>query len=62
QYLGDKMKDNLTETVRNYKTYLPKYLPLPHPSPRNRFWLGKNPWFMEEVVPLLQAKVKVALG
>ena len=50
-YLGDKMERNLTETVKNYKNYLPDYFVLPHPSPRNRFWLSKNPWFQEEVLP-----------
>ena len=60
-YLGKQTKDTLTETVRNYKTYLPKYLPLPHPSPRNRFWLTKNPWFEEEVLPELRRKVKEIL-
>ena len=30
-YLGKKAKKTLTETVRNYNKYLPKYLPLPHP-------------------------------
>jgi len=53
-----QQKKNLTETVRAYKDYLPKYLPLPHPSPRNRFWLTKNPWFNKEVIPELQKKVK----
>lgn len=61
-YLGDRMKSNLTETVKNYHEYLPDHLPLPHPSPRNRFWLGKNPWFSEEVIPILQEKVKTALS
>jgi uracil-DNA glycosylase len=56
-YLGDAMKKNLTETVKNYKNYLPNYMVLPHPSPRNRFWLSKNPWFEEEVLPELQEKV-----
>ena len=42
QYLGSRAHKNLTETVRNYRDYLPHYLPLPHPSPRNRFWLQKN--------------------
>ncbi|WP_036386204.1 uracil-DNA glycosylase family protein [Muricauda sp. MAR_2010_75] len=56
-YLGDAMKKNLTETVRNHKSYLPNYVVLPHPSPRNRFWLSKNPWFEEEVLPELQEKV-----
>ena len=57
-YLKDKAKKTLTETVANYKTYLPSYFPLPHPSPRNRFWLTKNPWFEVEVVPELQKRIK----
>ena len=57
-YLKDKAKKTLTETVASYKDYLPKYLPLPHPSPRNRFWLTKNPWFDVEVLPELQNRVE----
>ena len=53
-YLGKTAKKTLTETVDNFQEYLPKYLPLPHPSPRNRFWLSKNPWFDKEVIPKLQ--------
>ncbi|MBC3758402.1 uracil-DNA glycosylase family protein [Hyunsoonleella sp. SJ7] len=60
-YLGKQAKKTLTETVRNYKAYLPEYLPLPHPSPRNRFWLSKNPWFEVEVLPELRLKVKELL-
>lgn len=61
-YLGDAMKHNLTETVMNYKEYLPDYFPLPHPSPRNRFWMGKNPWFEEEVLPELKKQVLESLA
>lgn len=50
-YLGKKAKINLTETVKSYRDYLPRIFPLPHPSPRNRIWLKKNPWFDSEVVP-----------
>ncbi|WOD45114.1 uracil-DNA glycosylase family protein [Hwangdonia lutea] len=57
-YLQKEAKKTLTETVRNYNEYLPKYLPLPHPSPRNRFWLAKNPWFDFEVLPELKERVK----
>lgn len=57
-YLKKEAKRTLTETVANFKEYLPKYLPLPHPSPRNRFWLTKNPWFEKEIVPELQRIVK----
>ena len=56
-YLGKKAKGTLTETVRNFQEYLPNYLPLPHPSPRNRFWLSKNSWFELEVVPVLQKRI-----
>ncbi len=51
----------LTETVKNWKKFRPQYLPLPHPSPRNRFWLKKNPWFEKEVVPFLRRQVSQIL-
>lgn len=53
-YLGNKREKNLTETVRNFEEYLPKYLPLVHPSPLNHGWLKRNPWFEQEVVPVLK--------
>jgi uracil-DNA glycosylase len=53
-YLGKALKTTLTDTVKNYAAYLPKYLPLVHPSPRNRIWQRKNPWFEKEVVPILR--------
>ena len=52
----------LTETVRNWHSHWPRVLPLPHPSPRNNIWLKANPWFVEEVVPILQARVKNVLA
>lgn len=60
-YLKDKAKHTLTETVDNYKDYLPQYFVLPHPSPRNRFWLAKNPWFEKEVIEVLKLKVRKLL-
>lgn len=57
-YLKDDYVKNLTETVKNYKSFLPKYFPLAHPSPLNIRWFKKNPWFEEEVVPSLQKEVK----
>lgn len=61
-YLKKTAKRTLTETVNNYKEYLPKYFVLPHPSPRNRFWLTKNKWFEKDVVPQLKEKVQQILG
>lgn len=57
-YLKESVKDNLTETVKAYKKYLPEYFPLPHPSPRNRFWLAKNPWFQRKVIPDFKRQVQ----
>lgn len=53
-YLKKYKKKNLTETVRSYNEYLPTYFPLPHPSPINRFWRIKNPWFEDQVLPELR--------
>ena len=61
-YLGDSAKRTLTETVNHYPEYLPKYFVLPHPSPRNRFWLTKNPWFNTEVILRLQKSIQEILG
>ena len=57
-YLKDKAKKTLTETVKNYQEYLPDFFVLPHPSPRNRFWLTKNPWFDYEVLPKLKETIE----
>ncbi len=57
-YLGKNSKKNLTETVRAYTEYLPKCFPIVHPSPLNFRWLNKNPWFEEDVVPVLKEEVK----
>lgn len=61
-YLGKNAGENLTETVRAFRQYLPEFLPMPHPSPRNRFWLTKNPWFTSELLPVLQSTVTAALA
>ena len=40
----------------------PHTLALPHPSPRNNLWLQRNPWFAQDVLPALQARVAAALA
>ncbi|MFN0032702.1 MAG: uracil-DNA glycosylase family protein [Flavobacteriales bacterium] len=57
-YLGETKKQTLTETVKAFKEYLPRFLPLVHPSPRNRIWMKKNPWFEKEIVPYLQKTIR----
>ena len=60
-YLRDNRQATLTETVRNYRQYLPTYFPLVHPSPLNFRWFPKNPWFETELIPDLQATVSSIL-
>lgn len=56
-YLRDRRAENLTETVRNFKDYLPEYFPLVHPSPLNQRWMKKNAWFESDVLPVLKSVV-----
>jgi len=59
-YLPEE-NNKLTDKVADYKKHLPRFWPLPHPSPVNRFWRMKNPWFEETVVPKLQQMVSEIL-
>ena len=61
-YLKKACKPTLTATVAAYADYLPRCMPLPHPSPRNRFWQTRNPWFAAGVLPVLRAQVRAALA
>lgn len=60
--LGERAGVNMTETVRRWRDYLPKYLPLPHPSWRNTGWLKRNPWFAAEATPFLRRRVREILA
>ena len=55
-YLKDKK--TLTMRVGDYQSYLPKYFPIPHPPPTNRFWRAKNPWFDESIVPEIKLIIR----
>ncbi len=57
-YLRKQAKKNLTITVMHFEDYLPTYLPLPHPSPRNNIWMKKNPWFAKDLLPQLKQIIK----
>jgi len=54
-YLKEPQK-TLTQIVKTWKAYMPRYLPLAHPSPRNFMWFKKNSWFEQEVIPYLRKK------
>ncbi|MGH8257552.1 MAG: uracil-DNA glycosylase family protein, partial [Steroidobacteraceae bacterium] len=52
-----RRKASLTETVRAYAEYAPRFFPLPHPSWRSGIWMRGHPWFEAEVLPALRAAV-----
>ncbi len=56
-YLAGARREDLTATVRAFRDYLPRFLPLPHPSWRNTAWLKRNAWFEEELLPDLRRRV-----
>ncbi len=60
-YLGARRRGNLTETVRAWADYAPRFVPLPHPSWRNTAWLRRNPWFEKDLLPALRARVHILL-
>jgi uracil-DNA glycosylase len=60
-HLGDGAKKTLTETVEHWRDYSPRYFAAPHPSWRNNVWLKRNPWFEEDLLPVLQKRVRELL-
>jgi uracil-DNA glycosylase len=60
-YLSEQLQQTLTDTVKKHHIYLPQYFPVVHPSPRNKIWQKKNPWFEKEVVPKLQKIIAATL-
>lgn len=47
----------VTDRVHDFRRYLPRYFPLPHPSWRSTLWERRNPWFAAEVLPALRAEI-----
>jgi len=60
-HLGKAAKGSLGATVAAWREYLPRYLPMPHPSWRNNAWLKRHPWFEAEVLPELKKRVAALL-
>jgi uracil-DNA glycosylase len=51
----------MTQTVARWREFLPRHLPLPHPSWRTTRWERDNPWFAAELLPELRARVRALL-
>jgi uracil-DNA glycosylase len=47
----------MTGRVRDFRSHLPRYFPLPHPSWRTIGWAKRNPWFDADVLPALREQV-----
>ena len=60
-YLKDRRKKTLSDTIAAWREYTPDVIPLPHPSWRNTGWIKAHPWFEEDLVPALRARVKALL-
>jgi uracil-DNA glycosylase len=60
-YLASERKATMTETVRAFSGYGPRFFPLPHPSWRSVVWMRNHPWFEEVVIPELRKAVRRSL-
>ena len=63
-HLPEVRQAGMTQTVQSWRRIVsetertgPVLFPLPHPSWRNTGWLKAHPWFGEETVPEVQARV-----
>ena len=66
-HMREERRESLTETVRAWRQILfanrsPAILPLPHPSWRNSGWIKRNPWFTEELLPVLRERIKLLVN
>jgi len=50
------------ERVANWRSLGPDIFPLPHPSWRNNRWLIDNPWFEQDLLPQLRARIRTVLN
>ena len=60
-HFGKKCPETVTATVRHWRDYGDKMIPLPHPSPRNNGWLARNSWFEESLLPELRGRIQAIL-
>ena len=60
RYLADPAA-TVTANVAGWAGNLPDRVVLPHPSPRNRHWLTRNPWFEAETLPAVKHRVRQLL-
>lgn len=52
----------MSDRVRNFRAFLPRCFPLPHPSWRTTGWENANSWFASDVLPALQSEIRGLLN
>jgi uracil-DNA glycosylase len=57
-FLGPRAAAGVGATVADHARFAPRYVPLPHPSPRNIAWFQRNPWFEDTLLPVLRSRVR----
>jgi len=61
-YLPQTRPRSMTGVIARWRDFLPEFFVLPHPRWRTTRWLRDNPWFEEEALPELRARVAAALS
>lgn len=61
-FLANRRKPSLAATAQAWPEYAPQYIPLPHPSPRNQPWFKRHAWFEEQLIPMLQSRIKTLVA
>ena len=61
-FLGGRCKATVAETTNGWREYSPKFIPLPHPSPRNTPWLQRHSGFQRELLPKLRKRIEDILS
>ena len=61
-FLANRRKPSLSATAQAWREYAPRYIPLPHPSPRNQPWFKRNAWFEKQLIPVLRSRIKALVA
>lgn len=61
-FLGRRRKQSLAETTKAWAEYGPRFVPLPHPSPRNTPWFQRNSGFDQQLLPELRSRIAALLA
>ncbi|EGM70503.1 hypothetical protein SOHN41_01516 [Shewanella sp. HN-41] len=51
----------VTQATAQWQQYWPKFIVLPHPSPRNNLWLKQHPEFERDMLPRLRQRIATLL-